>query len=206
MCDLFLVLAQAPGGLTCFLLPRVLPDGTPQPRCACSGSRTSSATGPTPQPRSSTTARCAWLVGERGPRRAAPSSRWSTLTRLDCVLGSAAGDAAGRASQAAHHAAHRTAFGAHADRPAADGATCWPTWPLESEAATALGDAAGRRRRPGRRRRRSRGALLRLALRRRPSTGSASAAPPSSPRRWSAWAATATSRSPGCRGCTARRR
>ncbi len=27
MCDLFLVLAQAPGGLTCFLLPRVLPDG-----------------------------------------------------------------------------------------------------------------------------------------------------------------------------------
>ena len=28
MCDLFLVLAQAPGGLTCFLVPRVLPDGT----------------------------------------------------------------------------------------------------------------------------------------------------------------------------------
>src|SRR5436305_1032514 len=28
MCDLFLVLAQGPGGLTCFLLPRVLPDGT----------------------------------------------------------------------------------------------------------------------------------------------------------------------------------
>jgi putative acyl-CoA dehydrogenase len=28
MCDVFLVLAQAPDGLTCFLLPRVLPDGT----------------------------------------------------------------------------------------------------------------------------------------------------------------------------------
>src|SRR5215813_3155013 len=28
MCDVFLVLAQAPGGLSCFLLPRVLPDGT----------------------------------------------------------------------------------------------------------------------------------------------------------------------------------
>ncbi|WP_197498052.1 acyl-CoA dehydrogenase family protein, partial [Mycobacterium sp. 1165196.3] len=28
MCDIFLVLAQAPGGLSCFLLPRVLPDGT----------------------------------------------------------------------------------------------------------------------------------------------------------------------------------
>ena len=31
MCDVFLVLAQAPGGLSCFFLPRVLPDGTPQP-------------------------------------------------------------------------------------------------------------------------------------------------------------------------------
>src|SRR5262245_8469351 len=28
MCDAFLVLAQAPGGLSCFLLPRVLPDGS----------------------------------------------------------------------------------------------------------------------------------------------------------------------------------
>ncbi|KCO39017.1 acyl-CoA dehydrogenase FadE8 [Mycobacterium tuberculosis BTB11-214] len=28
MCDIFLVLAQAPDGLSCFLLPRVLPDGT----------------------------------------------------------------------------------------------------------------------------------------------------------------------------------
>ena len=28
MCDVFLVLAQAPGGLSCFLLPRVLPDGS----------------------------------------------------------------------------------------------------------------------------------------------------------------------------------
>src|SRR6266545_2968337 len=31
MCDLFLVLAQAPGGLSCFLVPRVLPDGTRNP-------------------------------------------------------------------------------------------------------------------------------------------------------------------------------
>ena len=31
MCDLFLVLAQAPGGLSCFFLPRILPDGTSQP-------------------------------------------------------------------------------------------------------------------------------------------------------------------------------
>ena len=28
MCDAFLVLAQAPGGLSCFLMPRFLPDGS----------------------------------------------------------------------------------------------------------------------------------------------------------------------------------
>ena len=28
MCDIFLVLSQAPGGLSCFLLPRILPDGS----------------------------------------------------------------------------------------------------------------------------------------------------------------------------------
>jgi putative acyl-CoA dehydrogenase len=31
MCDVFLTLAQAPGGLTCFLVPRVLPDGSLNP-------------------------------------------------------------------------------------------------------------------------------------------------------------------------------
>ena len=31
MCDAFLVLAQAPGGLTCFLAPRWRPDGTQEP-------------------------------------------------------------------------------------------------------------------------------------------------------------------------------
>jgi putative acyl-CoA dehydrogenase len=43
MCDAFLVLAQAPGGLTCYLLPRVLPDGT-RNALGSSASRTSSAT------------------------------------------------------------------------------------------------------------------------------------------------------------------
>src|SRR5215468_9936630 len=75
MCDLFLTLAQAPAGLTCFLLPRVLPGGDANP-CACNGSRTSSATGPTPRPRSSSTARwpgrsVSWAAA--WPR----SSRWS---------------------------------------------------------------------------------------------------------------------------------
>ena len=31
MCDAFLVLAQAPGGLSCFLMPRFLPDGSSTP-------------------------------------------------------------------------------------------------------------------------------------------------------------------------------
>ena len=31
MCDAFLILAQAPGGLTCFLAPRWRPDGTKNP-------------------------------------------------------------------------------------------------------------------------------------------------------------------------------
>ena len=47
MCDVFLTLAQAPQGLSCFLLPRVLPDGS-RNRSGCSASRTSSATGRTP--------------------------------------------------------------------------------------------------------------------------------------------------------------
>ena len=57
MCDIFLVLAQAPGGLSCFFLPRVLPDGRSQPDAGCNGSRTNSATTPTHPVRSSTTAR-----------------------------------------------------------------------------------------------------------------------------------------------------
>ena len=51
MCDAFLVLAQAPGGLTCFFMPRFRPTVRSM-RCGCSGSRTSSATAPMPRARS----------------------------------------------------------------------------------------------------------------------------------------------------------
>ena len=75
MCDGFLVLAQAPGGLTCFLVPRVLPDGT-RNVFACSGSRTSWVTAPTRRARSSSTG-----PGRAGSARrgvaCAPSSGWS---------------------------------------------------------------------------------------------------------------------------------
>ena len=76
MSDVFLVLAQAPNGLSCFFLPRVLPDGRAT-GCSFSGSRTNSATTPTPRARSSTTAP---LRGSSVKRAAGcrPSSRWST--------------------------------------------------------------------------------------------------------------------------------
>jgi putative acyl-CoA dehydrogenase len=75
MCDVFLVLAQAPAGLSCFLVPRVLPDGTRNAfriqrlkdklgnRCNASPSRSSTARSP------------GWS-GEQG-RGVRPSSRWS---------------------------------------------------------------------------------------------------------------------------------
>ncbi len=64
MCDLFLVLAQAPGGLSCFLLPRVLPRRKPQhlPHPAAQGRW---ATAPTPPRSRSSTAPS---PGASGPR------------------------------------------------------------------------------------------------------------------------------------------
>ena len=55
MCDAFLVLAQAEGGISCFLLPRWTPDGE-RNASTSSGSRTSSGTAPTPPARSSSVA------------------------------------------------------------------------------------------------------------------------------------------------------
>ena len=65
MCDAFLVLAQADGRPVVLLLPRFRPDGSATPS-ACSASRTSSATGPTPPARSSSTAPGPGCVGEEG--------------------------------------------------------------------------------------------------------------------------------------------
>src|ERR1700722_7384353 len=89
MSDLFLVLAQAPAGLTCFLLPRVLPDGT---RNGVRLQRLKDKLGN----RSNASAEVefdsalAWQVGEAG--RGVPTIiEMVSATRLDCVLGSAAG-------------------------------------------------------------------------------------------------------------------
>jgi putative acyl-CoA dehydrogenase len=109
MNDLFMVLAQAPQGLSCFLLPRVLPDGT---RNEMRLMRLKDKLGN----RSNASAEVeyedavAWLVGEEG-RGVRTILDMVNSTRLDCVLAAATGMRAG-VVQAAHHAAHRRAFGA----------------------------------------------------------------------------------------------
>jgi putative acyl-CoA dehydrogenase len=108
MNDLFLVLAQAPGGLSCFLVPRVLPDGSRnsfliQRLKRKLGNRSNASS----EPEFDQTA--AWLVGPEG-QGVRTIIEMVTMTRLDCVLGSAAGTRAALAL-AAHHARHRRAFG-----------------------------------------------------------------------------------------------
>ncbi len=134
MCDVFLVLAQGPGGLTCFLLPRVLPDGS---RNAMRIQRLKDKLGN----RSNASAEVeydgavAWQVGEPG-RGVRTIIDMVTATRLDCVLGSAA--AMRHATVAAvHHCAHRQTFGKNLiDHPLM---TCvLADLAVESEAATAL--------------------------------------------------------------------
>jgi putative acyl-CoA dehydrogenase len=108
MCDVFLVLAQADGGLSCFLLPRVLPDGT---RNGFRIQRLKDKLGDRSNASSEIELVRAWaqLVGEEG--RGVPTIiEMVNHTRLDCVLGTAAGMRAS-VEQATHHATHRSAFG-----------------------------------------------------------------------------------------------
>ncbi len=109
MCDAFLVLAQAPGGLSCFLLPRVLPDGTANGGFHIQRLKDKLGTRALASSEVEFDRAAAWLVGDEG--RGVPTIiEMVNHTRLDCVLGSAAGMRVGVA-QAAHHAAHRSAFG-----------------------------------------------------------------------------------------------
>jgi putative acyl-CoA dehydrogenase len=133
MCDAFLVLAQAPAGLTCLLVPRVLEDGT---RNGLHIRRLKDKLGN----RSNASAEIelseawGWRLGEEG-RGIATIIEMVVHTRLDCVLGSTA--LVRRAvAEATHHAAHRVAFG----RPLAEQplhANVLADLCLESEAATA---------------------------------------------------------------------
>jgi putative acyl-CoA dehydrogenase len=108
MSDIFLVLAQTDDGLSCFLLPRILPDGS---RNAFHIQRLKDKLGNHSNASSEIELHGAWarMVGE--PGRGVPTIiEMVGHTRLDCVIGSAAGMRAGVVA-ATWHTAHRAAFG-----------------------------------------------------------------------------------------------
>lgn len=108
MCDAFLVLAQAPGGLSCFLLPRLLPDGS---RNGFYVQRLKDKLGNRSNASSEIELDGAWavMIGEEG-RGVRTIIDMVNHTRLDCVIGSAA-LMRQAVAQGTHHAAHRRAFG-----------------------------------------------------------------------------------------------
>ena len=134
MCDAFLVLAQAPAGLSCFFLPRVLPDGT---RNAVRIQRLKDKLGNKANASSEVEfhGALAWLVGEEG--RGVPQIlEMGTMTRLDCALGTS-GLMRQALALALHHTAERQAFGKTlAAQPLMRNVLA--DLALESEAATAL--------------------------------------------------------------------
>ena len=115
MSDAFFVLAQAPAGLSCFLVPRFLPDGAKNPFALQRlkeklGNRSNASS----EVEFANT--FGWLVGEEG-RGVATIVEMVNFTRLDCIVGSAAGMRQAVA-QAIHHASYRAAFGEKlVDRP-----------------------------------------------------------------------------------------
>lgn len=134
MCDVFLVLAQASAGVTCFLVPRILPDGSRNPFAIQRlkdklGNRSNASSEP------EFDGTVGFRVGDEG-RGVRTIIEMVACTRLDNALGSAAGmrDAVRRA---AWHARHRHAFGsALIDKPLMRGVLADLT--LESEAAVTL--------------------------------------------------------------------
>jgi putative acyl-CoA dehydrogenase len=133
MSDFFLTLAQTPEGLTCFLMPRWLPDGERNPIRIMRlkdkmGDRSNASS------EIEMESALAWRVGDEGAG-VRTIIEMVNRTRLDCALGAAAQMRHG-VVEAVHHARHRSAFGkalaeqALMRRVLADLA-------LESEAATA---------------------------------------------------------------------
>src|SRR3954466_5587540 len=108
MCDVFLVLAQTDEGVTCFVVPRILPDGS---RNTFRLQRLKDKLGN----RSNASSEVEF-AGTYGQVLGEPGRGVRTIiemvihTRLDCTVGSAAGMRAAVA-KATWHAAHRSAFG-----------------------------------------------------------------------------------------------
>ncbi|MFG2811813.1 DNA alkylation response protein [Streptomyces sp. NPDC048410] len=134
MCDVFLVLAQAPGGLSCFLVPRVLPDGSRNTfRIQRLKDKLGNRSNASSEPEFDRTV--AWLVGPEG-RGVKTIIEMVNCTRLDCVMSSAT-LMRKTLVEAGHHARHRSAFGARLfDQPLMRNVLA--DLALESEAATTL--------------------------------------------------------------------
>ncbi|MET4618544.1 putative acyl-CoA dehydrogenase [Stenotrophomonas sp. 2619] len=132
MSDGFLVLAQAPAGLSCFLMPRRLADGN---RNAFRLMRLKDKLGDWSNASSEVELCGAWArrVGEEG-RGVATIIGMVMMTRLDCMLGAAA-EMRMALAQAVHHTRHRTSFGKRlCDHPLM--ANVLADLAMESEAAT----------------------------------------------------------------------
>lgn len=134
MNDVFLVLAQAAGGVTCFVVPRVLPDGTRNQLDVVRlkdklGNRSNASS------ELELDGTVAIRLGDEG-RGVRTIIEMVAATRLDCVLGSTS--LMRRAvSEASWHAAHRAAFGSVlADKPLMQNVLA--DLAVETEAATAL--------------------------------------------------------------------
>jgi putative acyl-CoA dehydrogenase len=108
MSDVFLILAQAPEGLTCFLLPRVLPDGE-RNRIRIQRLKDKLGNRANASAEIEFADAVAWRVGEEG-RGVATIIEMVVATRIDCVIGAAL-TARHAVAHAAHHVAHRSAFG-----------------------------------------------------------------------------------------------
>jgi putative acyl-CoA dehydrogenase len=134
MSDLFLTLAQTDAGLSCFLVPRVLPDGTLN---AFFLQRLKDKLGNKSNASSEVEYEDAagWLVGDGG-RGVRTIIEMVNMTRLDCALMAAAGMRIGVAN-AIHHATHRSVFGARLlDQPAM--VNVLADLAIDSEAATTV--------------------------------------------------------------------
>lgn len=108
MSDAFLVLAQAPGGLSCFLVPRWHPDGS-RNSMQFIKLKAKISNGSNASAESELRGALGWRVGEEG-RGVATIIEMVAMTRFDCMIGSSAGMRQALA-QAAHHCRHRAAFG-----------------------------------------------------------------------------------------------
>ncbi|WP_328936785.1 acyl-CoA dehydrogenase family protein [Streptomyces tauricus] len=134
MCDVFLVLAQAPGGLSCFLVPRILPDGSRNTfRIQRLKDKLGNRSNASSEPEFDHTV--AWLVGPEG-QGVKTIIEMVNCTRLDCVMSSAT-LMRKTLVEAGHHTRHRSAFGALLiDQPLMRNVLA--DLALESEAATTL--------------------------------------------------------------------